>query len=315
MNVIFLGNGPFAVPALKRLAASGNAIPLVVTRPDRPQGKHQQTLPGPVKTAANELGLTTAQPESVNDPEFIRTLQGLKADLLVVADFGQILSSDCLAATRLGGINIHGSLLPKYRGAAPIVWAIFHGDSVTGVSIIQMTSGLDAGGVIVRRELLIGPDETAADIEPTLAELGADAALEAIQLLNEGKSHVIPQDAALVTKAPRVRKEDGLIQWERSAQQIHNQVRAMQPWPIAYTFWLRSAGEPLRLQVLRTRIDSASAAAEPGTITSLERDRISVATGNGTLAILQLKPAGKGAQDAGTFLRGNRMAVGQKLGN
>lgn len=315
MRIIFLGNGPFAAPALRACAAAGLDIPLVVTRPDRPQGKHQVVVPGPVTALANELELPLRQPESINDPTVLEELKRQAADLLVVADYGQILSREALQTTRLGGINIHGSLLPKYRGAAPIVWAVYHGEPSTGVSIIQMTAGLDAGGVILQGEIPIGPEQTAGDIEPILAELGAKLAIEAVDLLASGKAVAIPQDKLQVTKAPRVRKEDGMIDWARSAEDIQNQIRAMQPWPIAYTQWKRDKGEPMRIQILRSRVVIEESAKSPGTILRLGPAAIAIATGKGTLEIESIRPAGKGALDVAAFLRGNRLAVGQKLGD
>jgi methionyl-tRNA formyltransferase len=234
--------------------------------------------------------------------------------LLVVADFGQILSLECLATTRLGGVNIHGSLLPKYRGAAPIAWAVYHGETETGVSIIQVTPQLDAGGLLLQGSIPIGPDETAGELESTLSQLGAQLVLKAVDGLERGAILPKPQDPKLVTKAPRLKKEDGRIHWERTAPQIHNQVRALQPWPIAFTDWHRAQGAPVRLQILRTRpLPASREAAEPGSVGEAAAGRLLVATGAGDLEILELKPAGKKAMDAATFLRGNKLASNDRF--
>lgn len=314
LSVILLGNGPFAVPLLDSLSASRHRVLQVVTRPDRPQGKSMQIILGPVARRAEELGLTTFQPESANDPAVIDHLREVNADILVVADFGQILSEACLSAARLGGINVHGSLLPKYRGAAPIAWAIYHGEAETGVSIIQMTRGLDAGGVICQRAIPIGPKETAGELEARLALLGGELAVHALDLLEQGTATPVPQDLALVTKAPRLQKTDGAIDWSRSAQAIHDQIRAMQPWPVAYTDLLRPDGSALRLQVLASEVDpAASSGGEPGQVVEAKGGRLRVATGEGILALTRLKPAGKKEMDAGSFINGQRLVGGERF--
>lgn len=312
MRIIFMGNGPFARPALKRLHESAHEVLFVVARPDRPQGKKNLILPGPVAALATELGLPVQQPENVNDEAFIQELASHNADLLVVADFGQILSPACLAAARLGGVNIHGSLLPKYRGAAPIVWAVYNGDAQTGVTIIQMTPKLDAGAMIAQEAIPIGPEETSADVEARLSELGGKLVLEAIEKLELGAAAPIPQSDQQATKAPRVRKEDGLIDWKRSAEQIRNQVRAMIPWPIAYTHWRRPNGEPLRIQVLKCRASTSAdlAGFDPGQVVSVESGEIQIQTGDGILSLQRLKPAGKGEMDAAQFLLGYPVKAG-----
>lgn len=320
MRLVFLGNGPFARPALASLLEAGHDLPLVVTRPDRPQGKRLEVIPGPVTALAMERGLQVFQPEDVNSAESIATLAALQPSLLVVADFGQLLSPDCLSTATHGGINIHGSLLPKYRGAAPIAWAIYHGETETGVTIIRMSPRMDAGGMILQGRLPIPLDATCADIEPPLAALGAQLAVEAVSAIEKGTAAVVPQDASAVTKAPKLRKEDGLINWNRAALEIHHQVRAMIPWPVATTFWTNAKGEQVRLQVLRTAVNDpghplGEPSARPGTIVGVESHALTVATGNGTLRIERIKPAGKGEMSAGDFARGARVSVGQCFGD
>lgn len=317
MRLLYLGNGPFAIPALRTLAASEHEIARVVARPDRPQGKHQVIEPGPVAGVAKSLHLPLMQPESVNAPEVRQQLLSLAADLMIVADFGELLSPETLACTRLGGLNIHGSLLPKYRGAAPIVWAIYHGEKQSGVSIIQMTARLDAGGVLLQKALPIGENQTAGDLERELADLGARLVLEAIDGLTQGSLTPVEQDPSQASKAPRVRKGDGLIDWSRTAQQIHDQVRAFHPWPLAFTSLPGKTGKPLRAQILCTKTLSEQGEdnpATPGTVLATGMDGIVVATGRGKMRIEQLRPEGKNTMDAATFLRGHKLIPGSRLG-
>ena len=231
MRLVMMGTGPFAVPTFEALLESSHQVLALVTRPDRPvHDKHKQSAPrNPMREVAQRRQLEIFAPESINSAEAILRLSDWRADLFVVCDYGQILSRRALALGRLGGINLHGSLLPKYRGAAPIHWAVFHGETETGVSVIHMTPRLDAGPVLVQRRLAIRPDETAGQLEPRLATLGPGAVLEAIGRLVEGDTSGIPQNPTQATKAPRIKKTDGLIDWSRSAEQIRNQIRAWIP--------------------------------------------------------------------------------------
>lgn len=309
MRLVMLGNGPFAVPTLKALAASEHDVVLVVARP--PRGR--KAAPSPVQQAGLELGLETWTPESVNLPDTRSRIESLDADLLVVCDYGEILRPETLATTRLGGINLHGSLLPKYRGAAPVQWAILRGETETGNSVIQMTPGLDAGPCLAQQRVPIDPDEDAAELEARLAAMGAEAVLQVIDQLANGTAQPIEQDSGQASKAPRLTKEHGAIDWSRSALEIKNLVRAVQPWPRAYTYWHRSAGHPLRLNIDRTQLATASETASVGAVLAASEQLI-VATGDGTLEIQELQPAGKRSMSATEFLRGNRVAVGDRFG-
>jgi methionyl-tRNA formyltransferase len=264
--------------------------------------------------SAERLGLPVSQPDSVNTPEFLAMLEAWQADLLVVADFGQILSSATLRGARLGGINVHGSLLPKYRGAAPIAWAIYHGEEQAGVSIIQMTTELDAGGVLLQEGIPIEPQETAGQLESRLAILGADLAERAVDLLESGKASIIPQDQDRATKAPRLRKEDGRIDWARSARQIHLQVRAMSPWPIAYAAWPADDRPEHRLQVIRTETVEGIGSAQPGEVVGVGKGGLVVATGEGGLRLIEVRPAGRKGMSGEEFARGARLQLGSRLG-
>jgi methionyl-tRNA formyltransferase len=305
-----LGTGPFAVPTLEALAASPHEVALVVARP--PRGRSAQA--SPLQLSGEQLGLELWTPESVNLPESQARLTALAADLLVVCDYGEILRPATLATARLGGINLHGSLLPKYRGAAPVQCAILHGETETGNTVIQMTPGLDAGPCLAQKRTPIDPDEDAATLEARLAALGAKLVLRVVDELGAGTAQPIEQNSGEASKAPRLTKEHGAIDWGRPAIEIKNLVRAVQPWPRAYTFWHRSAGAPMRLNIDRVQL------AEPGELASASGEvveatnRLLVSTGNGLLEVLTIQPAGKRAMSAAEFLRGNHVSVGDRFG-
>lgn len=313
-----LGTGPFAVPTLRRLVASPHEMVRVITRP--PRGRRAEAPP--MQVAAEELNLPLWQPETVNSEESRLRLSADAPDLLVVCDYGEILKRETLALTPHGGINLHGSLLPKYRGAAPVQWAVLNGDAETGNTVIQMTAGLDAGPCLGIDVLAIDPDESAGELEARLAARGGDLVLSVIDALAGGTATPIKQDRTQASKAPRLEKEHGAIDWSRSAQDIKNQVRALDPWPRAYTNWSRpsepggsSPREPLRLILHRTAVIDPSPNPEvhPGTILEANQ-RLLIATGNGALEILALQPAGKRVMAAPEFLRGYQLAPGQRLG-
>jgi methionyl-tRNA formyltransferase len=309
MRLVMLGTGPFAVPTLEALAASPHEVAIVVARP--PRGRDAKA--SPLQRAGDSLGLETWTPESVNLPESQDRLAALHADLLVVCDYGEILRSPTLATTRLGGINLHGSLLPKYRGAAPVQCAILNGDSETGNTVIQMTPGLDAGPCLAQERTPIDPDEDAAALEARLSQLGAQLVLRVVEQLAAGTAKPIEQIPGEATKAPRLTKEDGAIDWSRPAIEIKNRVRAVQPWPRAFTFWHRSDGPPVRLSIDRVQLwESAERASESVVVGA--SNRLLVATGTVPLEILAVQPAGKRAMSAADFLRGNRVSVGDRLG-
>ena len=234
MKLVMLGTGPFAVPTLRALAAGAHEVPLVVSRPFKGR---KNAAPPPMHTVAEELGIELWTPESVNLPESVERLKAIDADLLVVCDYGEILKPAVLESTRLGGVNLHGSLLPRYRGAAPVQWAVLSGDAETGNTVIQMTAGLDAGPCLAQQRVAIDPDETAGELEQRLATLGADAMVEVVNKLAAGTAEPVEQQHTAASKAPRLKKEDGLIDWTRPAAEIKNRVRAMSPWPRTYSFW------------------------------------------------------------------------------
>jgi methionyl-tRNA formyltransferase len=316
MRLIMLGTGPFAVPTLQALATSHHDVLLVVTRP--PQGRRPEA--SPLQRAGESLNLPIWSPPTINHPDAQARLKSLAADLLVVCDYGEILRPVTLATTRLGGINLHGSLLPKYRGAAPVQWAILRGEIETGNSVIQMTPGLDAGPCLGQQRTPIDPDEDAGQLESRLASMGAELVLQVIDQLEAGTATPIEQEKSLASKAPRLKKEDGAIDWSRSAQEIKNQVRALRPWPRAFTYWHRANAEPLRLNIDRVAstipptagVTSVTPDSTPGTILEAS-GRLLIATGDNPLEILELQPAGKRAMSSADFLRGQRLHLGDRL--
>jgi methionyl-tRNA formyltransferase len=323
MKLIMLGTGPFAVPTLRALAGSAHDVPLVVSRPFKGR---KNTPPPPMHAAAGELGIELWTPESVNLPESVERLTALEADLLVVCDYGEILKPAALETTRLGGVNLHGSLLPKYRGAAPVQWAVLSGDEQTGNTVIQMTAGLDAGPCLAQQHVAIGPDETAGELEERLAAVGADAVVRVVDQLASGDATPMEQDRAVASKAPRLAKEDGRIDWTLSAAEIKNRVRAFSPWPRTFSFWQIEGREPLRVAIDKVQIASEgepgasatgaagpSGPSGPGTIVG-RSGTLLVQTGDGLLEIIELQPAGKRAMAAAEFLRGyggGRFATGE----
>ena len=313
MKLIIMGTGPFAVPTLKRLYASGHAVLALVTRPPRPMHGKTQAETNPMRELAIERGTPIHEPESINTPHARAVLASYQPDLLVVCDYGQILKPETLEIARLGGINLHASLLPKYRGAAPINWAIYHGETETGVTIIHITPRVDAGPAIAQARTPIGPEETAADLEPRLAELGAPLVVQAIDDLAAGAVQAIDQDPIKATRAPRLKKEQGQVDWQRTAAEIKNQVRALVPWPKTFTHWQRPGGEPLRLILEKVRVEPALPA-EPGTVLEAKGDRLVIATGQQALVIDFIQPAGKRVLSAAEFLRGYAVRPGERFG-
>lgn len=329
MRVVIMGTGPFALPACRGIVAEGHAIPLVVTRPAA-QTLAKKSPPRPVFEWATQAGLPIFEPASINTNEAIARLAELQADLFFVCDYGQILSRDCLSAARLGGINLHGSLLPRHRGAAPVQWALLSGDQQAGVTVIHMTPKLDAGPALAIAQTDILPDETAAALEPRLAELGVEATITAIRALDnwDGLSPLGQlQPGELVTKAPRLKKEDGQLDFAKSAEELERQVRGCQPWPGSFADLQLSPDKQLRILVRSARSIPRRVAAlhgaEPGAVcivngteaaSAFPADRdwsgpwktlLGVATGSGTLLISRLQPAGKREMTVEEFVRGH----------
>lgn len=304
-RIVMLGTGDFALPTFEHLCETGHRVVALVTQPDRPQGRKQELIPSLIKRAALARGVAVEQPESVNAPEGLDLVRRLGPDLLVTAAYGQILSADLLAIPPLGGINLHGSILPRYRGAAPVARAIERGESETGVTVIRMSPRVDAGGMLSVARTAIGPDETAGEVEARLARIGAPLVAEAVASLAAGRAEFLPQDPTAVTKAPKLSKMSGWIDWRLPARGIHDLVRAMQPWPVASTRWVRSPGAPpLRLIVHETRLDEGPGSEEIGRVIEAEGDRLVVAAGAGAVRLIRVQLEGKKAMTAEEFVRG-----------
>ena len=315
VRVVFFGTPAFAVPTLRGLVESEHSVVAVITQPDRPRGRGQRVSDSPVKTLAVAEELSVLQPGRANDPAFLAQMMALTPDLGVVAAYGKLLPDTLLTTPRLGMINVHASLLPKYRGAAPIQRAVLSGETETGITIIRLVREMDAGPMLGRVTRPIGPDETSDLIERDLATLGADVLMRVVDQLATGRSSEEPQDHRLAIRAPRLTKTDGVIDWTRSSAAVHNQVRALHPWPHA-----SSHLDGRRYVILRSHPGSPSDIQPtahppvPGEVLEAARDRLVVATGHGTLDILEIQPEGRRALAVRDFLAGHRVAVGDRFG-
>jgi methionyl-tRNA formyltransferase len=313
MRIIFMGTPDFSVPTLRRLHERGHDIKLVVTQPDRPAGRGRQPRAPAVKVAAVELGLTLEQCDDVNDEAVVARLRAVRPDVIVVVAFGQILHEEILKLPSKGAINVHASLLPRYRGVAPINWVILNGERETGVTTMFMARRVDAGEIILTRTTPIGDRETAGDLSARLSQMGAELLLETLDLVERGDAPRIKQNPDDVTYARKLKKEDGEIDWSRSSSEIANHVRGMTPWPGAYT-WYR--GKVLCVEQAEPGPASAAdgdlAAAEPGEIVGVGDAGIEVAAGSGTILLLEVHPEGRKSMPACDFARGHRPRVGTR---
>ena len=308
LGVVFFGTPQFAVPTLEALLASGHRVVGVVTQPDRPSGRGQRTSAGPVKRRAVAAGIDLLQPATLRDPSFLTALRDLRADTGVVVAYGKILNDAVLATPRLGLVNVHASLLPRYRGAAPIHRAVIAGETETGVTIMRVVKALDAGPILASVRHPIGVDDTSDEVESALARLGAALLVATLDRLAEGPVEETPQQDAAATYAPRLTKEDGIVDWTRSATDLHNLVRGLHPWPLAFTY-LR--GE--RLILRRVLAIDAHAPVLPGTIVAAHGDDLVAATGDRLLAIMELQREGKRPVTAHEFVSGHPDLVGAQF--
>ena len=308
-RILFMGTPEFAVPALQSLIHSGHTVIGIVTQPDRPQGRGRATAPSPVKLLAEDLGLTIFQPEKVRDPSFLGIFRELAPEIVIVAAFGQILPKEIILSPKLGCINIHPSLLPKYRGAAPINWALIRGEEKTGVTIMRMDEGVDSGAILLQEETPIGPSETYGMLHERLAKMGAELLLIALAMLHTGTLQPRPQDDRLATTAPRLSREDGRIRWENDYRNIVSLIRGLSPTPCAYTLF---AGK--QLKVFLAGAETGSVTEEPGTVVAETAAGLRVAAGNGYVLLQELQLEGKKRMAVRDFLRGFRIAPGQVLG-
>ena len=311
LRIVFFGTPDFAVPTLARLLASRHTVCGVVTQPDRPRGRGQRVSDSPVKRVALERGLPVFQPERLRDDGVIDRVRSWRPDLGVVAAYGKLLPEGLLNVPRLGMINVHASLLPKYRGAAPVHRAVIDGASETGVTIIRMVEALDAGDMLGTLTRPIGPDETSDAVERDLAESGAPLLVQVVEQIAGGTVRAERQDDMLSSYAGRLTREEGLVDWTLPASYLHNRVRGLYPWPHAYSYL-----EGARVILLKVLAGTETSGAEPGTIVEVGREAIHVATGHGgRLSIVRLQPEGRRPMPARDFLAGRSLRPGARFGS
>ena len=312
MILVFCGTPRFAVPILERLVEAGHSVALVVTQPDRPRGRGMEVAVSPVKDAAIRLGIAVLQPATIkNNAEFRDQLAAIGPDAIIVVGYGRIIPQWMIDLPRLGNLNLHASLLPKYRGAAPIQWAIASGESVTGVTTMRIDAGLDTGDILLQREIPIGPDDTAETLGPKLASIGADLMVETLRGLDNGQVRPTPQDYSQATLAPILKKEDGRMDFARTANDLFNRLRGFQPWPGAFTIFKGKT-----LQVHRARPLQHAVRLTPGEV-AVEGARLFVGCDKDTdtaLELIEIQLEGKRRMTAQEFINGYRPKSGDHLG-
>lgn len=309
ISVVFMGTPDFAVPCLEMLCEKNYNIKAVITQPDRPKGRGQKLVESPVKACALKHDLPILQPQKIKTPEFEAILEELNPDLIVVVAFGQILSKRILDIPRLGCINVHASILPKYRGAAPLHWSVIRGEEKTGVTTMFMDEGLDTGDMLLTAEMDITNETTTGDVHDTLQTMGADVLAETIEQLIAGTAVRRPQNHDEATYAPLLTKELECIDWSQSAVDIHNLIRGLNPWPGSYTICRNK-----RLKLWKSEVLAEETGEQAGTIIRVESERLVVATGTGVIALVSVHPEGKKRMAAGDFARGYQITVGEILG-
>jgi methionyl-tRNA formyltransferase len=308
LRVVFFGTPAFAVPAFDALLASRHRVVGVVTQPDRPRGRGQRTVDAPIKARAREAGVPLLQPSTLSDPSFTAALASLDADIGVVAAYGKILPERVLAMPRLGMINVHASLLPRYRGAAPVHRAVIAGEPETGVTIMRVVKALDAGPMLAVSRRPVGPNETSEEVQSDLARIGAALLTLTLDRVADGDVREARQDDSAATYAHRITKEDGLIDWTWPADRIHNLVRGLHPWPHAYTY-----ANGARLIVLRSALANQSRGDPPGSVVTAHGDELRVAAGSGAVDLLEIQAEGKRPMSARDFLAGHRLQPGDRF--
>lgn len=309
MRIVFMGTPDFAVPSLKALIASGHEVCGVFTQPDKPKSRGMKLQPSPVKEYSLSVGLPVFQPAKMRDGEALGILRELEPELIVVAAYGKILPPEILELPRLGCVNVHSSLLPKYRGAAPINWAILNGEDETGVTIMYMAEGLDTGDILAQRSTPIDINENAAELFSRLADLGAELLIEVLEQLDRGTAAAVPQDDNLSCYAPMLSKELSPMDWAKTARQLHDQVRGLYPWPAATAIL-----DTVRCKIVRTGLPGEHSGQAPGTVLQADKRGLRISCGDGeVLEILELQPDGKKAMAASAFLMGHPIQVGLKL--
>lgn len=310
MRIIFCGTPQFAIPTLEKLIAEGFTIPLVVTNPDEPAGRGYETKPPPIKQAAERAGLAIFQPRKLKDAETQDYLSSFRPDAIVVVAYGHLIPPWMIEMPRHGCVNLHPSLLPKYRGAAPIPWAIIRGEHTTGVTTMQIDAGLDSGDILLQRETEIRGDDTTETLSERLSRMGADLMADTLRGLENGTVQARPQDATAATMAPMLRKEDGRIDWSQKAEEVSRRVRGLRPWPGAFTTF---RGNQLQVWMALATHDPAPAVPTPGTILDHSGRLMVVCAERTTLEIKELQLSGRKRISARDFLNGVRLRPGEKL--
>jgi methionyl-tRNA formyltransferase len=304
MKIVYMGTPPFAVPPLQALITAGHEVAGVITRIDKPAGRGKVLTPPAVKVAAEQSGVRVFQPTRVRERSSVAVIEAMGPDVIVVAAYGQILPREILTLPKYGCVNIHASLLPAYRGAAPINGAIINGETLTGVTIMQMDEGLDTGAILAQESIPIDPRDTTGTLTEKLSQIGSWLIVDSLSRIEAGEISPVPQDPGKATLAPLLKKEDGLIAWNMTAESIHNRVRGLSPWPGAFSFL-----DGAMVKVLETEVVPGSG--DPGTLISQGKDSLAVGTGKELLHIVSIQPEGKRPMTAAEFLRGHRGAVGR----
>ena len=310
MRIVFMGTPEFSVPSLQALLNSGHRVVGVVTQPDRPKGRGQELTASPIKQLAVQHKIPTLQPLKMKDPGFLDALASWKPDLIAVTAFGRILPKVILDLPPKGCINVHASLLPKYRGAGPIQWALIRGARETGITTMLMDEGMDTGAILLQATVPITPDDTAGTLSSKLAEIGGRLLIDTLAELQNGTVTPQPQDSSQATMAPLLKKEDGLLDWAMPALDLANRVRGLSPWPGAYTY----LGEDRWVIWKAQALDRSTAAVLPGTIMDATKEGLIVATGSGRLRIMEFQPANSRRMSAAQYLAGHTLAPGMRLG-
>jgi len=308
LRILFMGTPDFAAATLQALLKGPDTVVAVVTQPDRPKGRGKKLTPPPVKILAEQAGIPVLQPTKIKTQEFRDELAAYHADVVVVAAYGRILPPSLLELAQHGCINVHGSLLPAYRGAAPIQWAVINGESDTGVTIMQMNEGMDTGDILLTASIPIDENETAGSLFPKLAELGGKTLLETLDLLKRGELRATTQNDSQATVAPMLKKDDGRIDWQKSAREIHCLVRGLDPWPSAYCFL-----HGKRLQLFSPEIVHQASKVEPGTLLAADKRGLLIATGRDCLLVREVQPEGKKRMPVEAFLCGSPVEPGTRF--
>ncbi len=309
MRILFMGTPDFAVPCLEAMVNHGYEVVSVITQPDRPKGRGKKVLPSPVKAKAMEFGIDVLQPKKIKEKEFIQAIKSIEIDCIVVVAYGQILPKGILQLPEKGCINVHASLLPKFRGAAPIHWSIINGEEKTGITTMYMDEGLDTGDMILKEEVSIGKEMTTGELHDILSNLGAKVLIETLKLIESSKAPRMSQDDSKSSYAPMLDRELGLVDWQNNSQDIYNLVRGLNPWPVAYTMY-----KGTKMKIWKCTITHEDTNGEPGQITKVNKEGIHVITGKGSIVIEEIQFPNSRKMRVDEYIRGNTIEDSILLG-